>query len=302
MTSPSAPEVSVIVPCYRDPELLHDLLQSLEAQAPRGEGSRFEVIVVDSGRDDRVAAEAERFGARCVGGDGRLLAGEARNLGVAHAKGSIVAFIDCDCVADAGWVDAVITGLCSGAAMVGGPVLNRLPWYTVASVDNLLQFADFGPDRPAEPIAHVPSCNMAMRREDFMALGGFEHQGERSGEDVLLTSAVNRRWPRGLVFVPAMRVSHLGRRGLGDMLRHHRGFGYARGVLGLHLTERHRRLGRSAILIPGVVIKRITYIASRGIRYGRTSTAQVIVTLPLLVSGVLAWAVGFRRGLRAATR
>lgn len=50
-----------------------------------------------------------------------------------------------------------------------------------------------------------------MRREDFLALGSFEHRGQRTGEDVLLTSAINRRWPGGLAFVPAMRVAHLGR-------------------------------------------------------------------------------------------
>lgn len=180
--------------------------------------------------------------------------------------------------------------------------MDRLPWYTVASADNLLQFADFGPKRPAGSLPHVPACNMAMRRQDFMELGGFEHRGQASGEDVLLTSAVTRRWPAGLVFVPAMRVAHLGRRRVGDMLRHHHAFGYARGALGLHLTERHRRWGTWAVLIPAVVIKRLMYIVGHGVRYGRTSTARVVLTLPLLVSGVLAWAIGFRRGLRAAPR
>lgn len=301
MAQPS-PAISVVVPCYRDPELLADLLGSLRAQKPEGEDTSFEVIVIDSGADDRVVVEAERFGARCIRGRGRLLPGEARNLGADHAKGTVLAFIDSDCIAEKGWIDAVAAGLRGRAVVVGGPVLNRLPWYTVASVDNLLQFADFGPERAAGSLPHVPSCNMAMRREDFLALGGFEHRGQPSGEDVLLTSAVNRRWPGGLVFVPTMRVAHLGRRTLKDMLGHHHGFGYVRGALGFHLSEAQRRWGRLAILIPAVVVKRITYIAKAGIRYGRTSTGRIILTLPLLLSGVLAWAVGFRRGLRAAAR
>lgn len=90
------PAISVIVPCYRDPELLTDLLRSLGAQKPEGEDTSFEVIVIDSGADDRVAIEAERSGARCIRGRGRLLAGEARNLGADHAKGAVVAFIDSD--------------------------------------------------------------------------------------------------------------------------------------------------------------------------------------------------------------
>lgn len=301
MTQPS-PAISVVVPCYRDPELLTDLLRSLRAQKARGADTSFEVIVVDSGADDRVAAEAERYGARCIRGRGRLLPGEARNLGAKRAKGTVLAFIDSDCVADEGWIDAVAAGLRGRAMAVGGPVSDRLPWYTVASVDNLLQFADFGTERAAGSLLHVPSCNMAMRRRDFLALGGFQHCGQRSGEDVLLTSAVNRRWPGGLVFVPSMRVAHLGRQTLSDMLRHHHGFGYARGALGLHVSESQRRWGRLAILIPAVMIKRLTYIAGRGMLYRRTSLGRIILTLPLLVSGVLAWSVGFRRGLRAAVK
>jgi mycofactocin glycosyltransferase len=291
----SPPAISVIVPCYRDPELLSDLLRSLRAQ--ESGGASFEVMVIDSGADDRVAVEAERGAARCIRGRGRLLPGEARNLGVDHAKGAVVAFIDCDCIAEAGWVDALAAGLTGGARAVGGPVSDRTPWYTIASIDNLLQFADFGPARPAGAVTHVPSCNMAMKRDDFLALGGFEHRGQRAGEDVLLTSALDRRWPGGLVFVPSMRVAHLGRRRLGDMLRHHHGFGYVRGALGLHLSEGQRRWGRLAILVPAVIIKRLTYVATRGIRYGRTSPAKTILMLPLLLLGVLAWTIGFRRGL-----
>lgn len=89
---------------------------------------------------------------------------------------------------------------------------------------------------------------------------------------------------------------------MSDMLRHHHGFGYVRGALGLHLSERQRRWGRLAILSPAVVAKRIAYITKAGIRYGRTSPGRIILTLPLLVSGLLAWTVGFRRGLRAAAR
>ena len=295
--SKASPDVSVIVPCYRDPDLLGTLLRSLQAEESRSE-TCFEIIVVDSGLDDRVASVAQRHGARCVRGSGRLLAGDARNVGADAASGRVVAFVDADCVVAAGWIDALADGLRRGSRLVGGPVVNRLPWYTIASVDNLLQFADFGPGRPGGPLPHVPSCNMAMGRDDFLALGGFEHQGQPSGEDVLLTTAATRRWPGSLVFVPAMRVAHLGRRSMGEMLRHHHDFGYVRGALRLHLSERQIRWGRLAVLMPAVMLKRISYVATRGLRYGGTTAGRLLVTLPLLISGVLAWTLGFRRGLR----
>jgi glycosyltransferase involved in cell wall biosynthesis len=292
-----APRISVIVPCYRDPELLDDLLRSLESESASSEGTSFEVIVVDSGLDDRVAATAERFGARGLRGTEKLLSGHARNFGARYAAGSVLAFIDTDCVPEPGWIEAIARAMRTEARLIGGPVLNRLPWYTIASVDNLLQFADYGPGRPAGPIRHVPSCNMAVRRDDFFSLGGFA--SGPSGEDVLLTEAVNEAWPGGLIYVPEMRVVHMGRRELGEMMGHHHGFGYARGALDLHLSEWHRRWGRWALVIPAVMLKRLAYICEHGVGSGRTSLAHFVVTLPLIMAGLLAWAIGFRSGLRA---
>jgi glycosyltransferase involved in cell wall biosynthesis len=297
--SDPAPGISVIVPCYRDGDDLANLLSSLQVQVPNSEEASFEVIVVDSGLDDSVVATAESFGARCFRGSQRMLPGEARNLGARHARGGGLAFIDADCIAEPGWVQAAGESLQTGAAVSGGPVLNRLPWYTIASVDNLLQFADYGPDRPAGPIRHVPSCNMAVRRDDFLTLGGFDHRGQRTGEDVLLTEAANERWPGRLAFVPEMSVAHLGRRSLGTMLRHQHGFGYVRGALGLHLSAGQRRWGRWPILFPAVVLKRLAYICGRGVRYGRISLPELALVMPVLLMGICAWAIGFRRGLRA---
>lgn len=294
------PRLSVIVPCYRDPESLQDLLQSLEMQEAQSNEMSFEVIVVDSGTDDRVVSTAERFGARHLRGDGRLLPGEARNLAARHALAPALAFIDADCVADPGWLGALADGLRTESVLIGGPVLNRHAWHTIASIDNLLQFADYGPDRPCGPIRHVPSCNMAMRREDFLAIGGFEHRGQRSGEDVLLTEAVNARWPGRVVFVPEMRVAHQGRPTLGKMLSHHHGFGYVRGALGLHLSAAQQRWGRWVVVLPAVMLKRLTYICGCGVRYGRISAPELVLTLPLILAGVFAWAIGLRSGLKAA--
>jgi glycosyltransferase involved in cell wall biosynthesis len=294
------PSVSVIVPCYKDAEGLEDLMDSLERQSSKAEHTDFEVIVVDSGADERVVATAEGFSARCIRGGERLLPGEARNLGAQHARGAWLAFIDADCVAEPDWVLAVADGLRAGGVLIGGPVLDRHPWYTVASVDNLLQFADYGADRAAGPIRHVPSCNMAMRREDFLAVGGFEHRGQRSGEDVLLTEAANERWPGRLTFVPGMRVGHRGRREFGAMLSHQHDFGYARGALGLHLSASQRRWGRRAALLPAVVLKRLAYVCGRGVRHGRISWSALVLIMPMVLLGLVAWAIGFRRGLRVA--
>lgn len=58
------PPVSVIVPVLNDNERLHACLQALEAQTYPKE--LYEVVVVDNGSEDDVAAGAGRFAPRAT--------------------------------------------------------------------------------------------------------------------------------------------------------------------------------------------------------------------------------------------
>jgi hypothetical protein len=97
-----------------------------------------------------------------------------------------------------------------------------------------------------------------------------------------------------------MRVRHDGRRGLGDFFRHQSTFGYVRGVLRLHMTESHRRWGARTVTMPAVVLKRLGYIAGRNLRFDRARVPRNVVLAPLILAGLTAWAVGFRRGCRSS--
>jgi hypothetical protein len=97
-----------------------------------------------------------------------------------------------------------------------------------------------------------------------------------------------------------MRVRHDGRRGLGDFFRHQSTFGYARGVLRLHMTERHRRWGARAVTVPAVVLKRLSYVAGRNLRFDLAAAPRNAILVPLILAGLTAWAVGFRRGCRTS--
>lgn len=90
------PAISVIVPMYEVEAYVEACLRSIAAQTERD----LEVIVVDDGSTDgsgaiaaRVAAEDARF--RVVRQDNEGL-GRARNAGLEHAGGELVAFVDSD--------------------------------------------------------------------------------------------------------------------------------------------------------------------------------------------------------------
>ena len=105
----ATPRVSVIIPHLNTPDALRRCLASVVAQ--RIDHGTMEIIVVDNGSRDPVTAVAAAFpGVRllhepCPG------PGPARNRGVAAARAGIVAFIDADCRAAPGWLQAAVDAI-----------------------------------------------------------------------------------------------------------------------------------------------------------------------------------------------
>lgn len=93
MTS-TGPRVSVIVPAYNAAGHIGEALESVHAQTI----GDWEVVVCDDGSSDDTAAIASSFGERV-----RLVRNErnqglatARNVAIAHARGSVLALLDAD--------------------------------------------------------------------------------------------------------------------------------------------------------------------------------------------------------------
>jgi glycosyltransferase involved in cell wall biosynthesis len=289
----TTPAVSVIIPCRDHAEELDRCLQSLGEQ---GSANLIEIIVVDSSGNDRAATVAARQSAvQLYRSEGRLLPGQARNLGASKAQGRFLAFIDADCIAEPNWIATLQAALEAGHRAVGGAVLQGDPWNPVSVVDNLMQFVDLHPMRPSGPSDLLPSCNLAIAREDFDAVGGFPELELPAGEDVLFCTKVRSRWTDGLYFEPAMQVQHFGRSGLREFWLHQVTFGYCRGAYALELQPGHRRLGRKWMFAPAVAAKRLSYLLSRAAGHP-PSFVRMIVLSPLLVVGIAGWCVGFRRG------
>lgn len=104
-------DVTVVVPTYNRANVLTRLLDSLAAQ--EADGVAFEVLVVDNDSTDDTREAVER----CVGHypelcvrylfEPRKGVSYARNTGIAHARGAIIAFIDDDVEAKTDWVAAL---------------------------------------------------------------------------------------------------------------------------------------------------------------------------------------------------
>lgn len=290
----AVPLVSVVIPCR---DHARELRRCLAAIAPQRESSDFEVVVLNSGSDDDVEAATRPYSfARVVRSAENLLPGAARNLGAAHAGGTYLCFLDADCTPEPGWIEAAVNALEGGAKLVGGAVLDGDPCNAVAAADNLLQFVDLAERRPPGPARLLPTCNLALRRKDFEASGGFPPTSFAAGEDTLFCIQASDRWGGQVRFAPSMRVRHFGRTSLREFAVHQELFGYVRALYALELRPIHLRLGRFAPLLPAVVFKRVFYISRRTWAWNRSGLFRRTRLLPLLLYGLAAWARGFRRG------
>ena len=114
---------SVIIPAYGRPDLLRKAVRSALAQDFPAD--QYEVIVVDSSRDDRNAelvTELQRD-AHC---SLRLFRkqpegpGPSRNLGAKEARGQYLAFLDSDCQATPEWLRNGVAAFDDGVGLVQG--------------------------------------------------------------------------------------------------------------------------------------------------------------------------------------
>jgi glycosyltransferase involved in cell wall biosynthesis len=88
---PDRPTVSVVIPCFNQARFLAAAVDSVRSQRSPG----LECIVVNDGSTDDTAVVAAALGVRVVEQANRGLS-EARNAGLAAARGDLVVFLDAD--------------------------------------------------------------------------------------------------------------------------------------------------------------------------------------------------------------
>jgi GT2 family glycosyltransferase len=164
--------MSVVVPACGRTQALGRCLAALAAQQAVDGG--LDVIVSVDGPDPSPSAVRE------VAPEGLDLqviqsaqtgpAG-ARNRGAAAAARALLAFVDDDCEPADGWAAALAAALERDLdALVGGPLLNPYPRDSSAAASHAITEALYD----CSTFDFLPSANLALWRDRFEALGGFD--------------------------------------------------------------------------------------------------------------------------------
>ena len=217
--------LSIVVPTAGRPGPLRTTLEALGADAGLTDDS--EVLVVESGPPEGAEAVAAAVASKLpveVRYFSEVLPGlhEARHRGARMARHEIVAFLDDDATVASGWAAAIVSPFVDPeVACVGGPVtvvydgepppwLGQFdPWY--------LSALDLGAERRELRWPEgVNGCNLAVRRQALLAVGGFNPDAFADPAMVWLRGdgegGLQRKFrDAGLrvVYEPGARVDHL---------------------------------------------------------------------------------------------
>lgn len=222
---------SIIIPTLNRPEALARCVAACRRLVDPGGG--IEIVVVDDGSEPPVTPmEGVAVIRQSNGGPAR-----ARNTGLRAARGTMIAFIDDDCVPDTHWVTELWKAHREHpGALLGGLTRNGLPRNVFSATSQFL--VDFLYEfflRKMPQFRFFTSNNCAAGREALLARGGFD-------EAFPLAAAEDRDLGErfeALVYVAGAVVRHEHELDWRGFWRQH--FNYGRGAV--HLAKARERRG-----------------------------------------------------------
>jgi mycofactocin system glycosyltransferase len=240
------PRVTVVVPVHGRPRELAECLASLARL--RHPPDRLRILVVDDGSPAPVTAPP---GVRIVRLPRSRGAAAARNAGARAARTDVLAYLDSDCLAEPGWLEALLPELADPeVAAVGGRVAAAAQGTWLERYEAVRSPLDLGVSRtearPGRPVPFLVTSNLVIRRADLLAAGGFDER-LRWGEDVDLCWRLHRAGRR-LVYQPAGLVRHRHRGRPADFARTRANYAGSEA----ELLARHPEGGRWLGFSPGL--------------------------------------------------
>lgn len=177
-------DLSVVVPVYEDPAGIERTLRSLTRQTLPA--SAYEVIVVDNGSTDETRGVVEEVVATHPDLVSLVIEEEvrgsyaARNTGIEHATGEILAFIDADMTVARAWA-ASVRSVMAEHSYVGFDVelTASTPTSVVAAYNRQTQFPV---ERYLTEEEFAPTCCLAVRRAVIETVGTFDERLVSSGD------------------------------------------------------------------------------------------------------------------------
>jgi glycosyltransferase involved in cell wall biosynthesis len=257
----------------------------------------FEIIYVDDNSSDDTMVKAQRFknivpNKNCkryeVVSASTGYPSKNRNIGSKIAKGTVIAFIDADCIAEPDWLFNLISRLPNESGVVGGPLtlMHKKNSNITKAIDSVLSSflgsggsAQFYEIKEDSQIAAVPAGNMAIHKHLLEKLGGFNEKLRYNEDSFLCYTARNLGFK--IYFSAKARVCHyIDIDSYSDFVSYFRQYGFARGI---NVRRDLNLLGKFNLLSLGLIFSGVSLLI---LSFFSSTAAVAFVCLIILILSV----------------
>lgn len=216
--------ISVIVPVLNAERYIDACIESLINQNyPR---NNFEIIIVDNGSSDDTAKMIKKYNGNIkLFNESKRGAYAARNTGIKHSHGEIIAFTDIDCIADENWLRELSKGFeTKNIGCVVGSV-KSFPGKSIVEIysknkDILSQKTTID----SKFLPYGVTANASFRRDVFTKIGSFDEEFISGGDaDISWRMQLNTDYK--LIYIPESIVQHRHRTTLKNLFVQHFKYG-----------------------------------------------------------------------------
>lgn len=174
------PTISIVVAVYNGAATIRECLDSLLAIAYPVE--KFEIIVVNNAsRDNTAEILADYLPDIKVFNEPKRGPAAARNCGIRHASGDVIALTDVDCTVSPQWLNALVAPLANPAVGIsGGKILSRRPHNYIEAFGE--QIHDHESAITKYKIPYVITMNWAARKTLLREIGCFDESFLRGSD------------------------------------------------------------------------------------------------------------------------
>lgn len=223
-------EISVVIAVRNEVDHIKDCVQSVLNQDYK---KTYEVIIVDGMSTDgtyELLGKLQKKHKFTLLKNPKFNAAAGRNIGIEHAKGKYIAFIDGDAAASKDWLKQITKAFGSSDAIgVGGPdslpedsdKMSRMIGYVmtspVARGGKLNPSTQHSLMKEKQYVEHIPTCNLCLKREVFDDVGFFDETFVKGQDLELNYRIVNAGYK--LQYSPRIRVIHHRRQRVTDFAK-----------------------------------------------------------------------------------
>jgi len=282
---------SVIIPSYNSKDKICktlDALQEMHTEHPH------EIIVVDSSADETPEIIEHKYPRiTLIHLEEQTYPGSARNLGIRHSRGNIIAFLDADCIVIKEWLNIIVDTHVTYPeyAAVVGSIGNGTPHNVVGTASYLIEFNEWTPKTKKREIHYILGGNVSYKK-DIIMKHRLSYTDIFPSEDTIFAQDLIAKKER-ILFIPELVVYHHNNTNLMRVLKHQYVLGNA--------SARARRdkkmfgniISKYKFLVLGVPFVRYVRAFMRLLKQDLILFIIFIIISPLYLLAVFSWAIGY---------